>query len=48
MTTWHPDTQQQDIGILRRIVREFDGKLALNCSVASPGTIRIGDAVEFV
>jgi uncharacterized protein YcbX len=48
MTTFHPDTQQQDLGVLRKIVREFDGKIALNCSVLAPGTIRIGDAVEFV
>lgn len=48
MTTYHPDTQQQDLDVLRRIVRELDGKIALNCSVVAPGTIRIGDTVEFV
>ena len=48
MTTWHPDTQEQDINVLKRIVREFDGKIALNCAVESVGTIRAGDLVEFI
>ncbi|MGZ7039375.1 MAG: MOSC domain-containing protein [Thermoanaerobaculia bacterium] len=48
MTTYHPDTQKQDLNVLRRIVSELDGKIALNCSVVAPGTIRIGDTVEFV
>jgi len=45
MTTYHPDTLQQNIGVLRRIVRSFAGTMALNCSVHEPGTIRVGDAV---
>lgn len=48
MTTWHPDTQVQDIGVLKKIVREFEGKIALNCSVEVAGLIRVGDAVEFI
>ena len=48
MTTWHPDTQQQNISVLKKIVRDFDGKIALNCSVELAGMIRIGDAVEFI
>ena len=45
MTTYDPDTQQQNIGVLRKIVRSFEGTIALNCSVLEPGPIRIGDAV---
>jgi len=48
MTTWHPDTQEQDINVLKKIVRDFDGKIALNCAVESADTIRVGDAVEFI
>jgi uncharacterized protein YcbX len=46
MTTYHPDTQEQDIGVLRRIVRDFDGSLALNCSVVEPAIVRLGEPVE--
>ena len=46
MTTYHPDTQVQDPGVLRRIVQEFGGKMALDCAVLRRGTLRIGDAVE--
>ena len=46
MTTYHPDTQEQDPGVLRRIVREFDGRIALDCAVLVPGLVRVGDAVE--
>jgi uncharacterized protein YcbX len=45
MTTFDPDTQAQDMGVLRRIVRELDGTLALNCDVARGGLVRVGDAV---
>jgi uncharacterized protein len=48
MTTYDPDTQVQELNVLKRIVREFDGTLALDCSVITPGTIRVGDAVEIV
>lgn len=48
MTTYDPDTQEQNLGVLKKIVRDFGGRIALNCSVETPGTIRIGDAVEFV
>ncbi len=48
MTTYDPDTQVQDLSVLKRIVSEFDGTLALDCSVITPGTIRVGDAVEIV
>lgn len=43
MTTWHPDTQVQDKGVLQRIGERFGGKLCLNALVLDPGTVRIGD-----
>ena len=46
MTTYDPDTAVQDIGVLRRIVRDFGGTIALNCLVLQSGAIRIGDRVE--
>jgi uncharacterized protein len=48
MTTFDPDTQEQDVEVLRRIRRDFGGRLALNASVETPGTIRLNDAVEVV
>ena len=48
MTTFDPDTLEQDPGVLRKIAREFGGTLALNASVARGGTIREGDPVELV
>lgn len=45
MTTWDPDTQEQDISILKRIVRGLDGEMSLDCSVLKPGFIRVGDEV---
>jgi uncharacterized protein len=46
MTTFDPDTLAQDVNVLRRIVREMGGTLALNCSVARGGMLRVGDPVE--
>lgn len=48
MTTVDPDTLDVDAGVLRDIVRRFDGKLALNAEVERPGTIRVGDPVTLV
>ncbi|MBC7924602.1 MAG: MOSC domain-containing protein [Bryobacteraceae bacterium] len=48
MTTFDPDTLEQDTGVLRRIQRDFDGVLGLNCSVLRPGIVREGDTVEVV
>jgi uncharacterized protein YcbX len=48
MTTFDPDSLQQDIGVLRRIQLEFDGRLALNCYVVSPGAVGVGEPVELV
>jgi len=46
MTTYDPETQVQDVSILRRIVRERGGRLALDCRVIEPGRVVVGDPVE--
>jgi MOSC domain-containing protein len=48
MTTYDPDTLKQDRNVLLRIVKEFDGTMALDCSVIKPGTIHIGDEVTLL
>lgn len=48
MTTFDPDTLKQDHGVLKKIVQEFDGTLALNCYVIHGGEIRIGECVRLV
>jgi uncharacterized protein len=48
MTTYDPDTQIQDPGVLRRIAREFDGTFCLNASVVEEGVISVGDPVELL
>jgi uncharacterized protein YcbX len=48
MTTFDPDTQQQDLRVLHRVQQEFAGRLGLNCYVVVPGHIAVGDPVEFV
>ncbi len=48
MTTYDPDTQVQDPSVLRRIVRELGGKMALDSSVVRGGVIRVSDPVELV
>jgi uncharacterized protein YcbX len=46
MTTYDPDTQVQDVSVLHRIVKELDGTFALDCSVVTPGHVKVGDPVE--
>jgi MOSC domain-containing protein len=46
MTTFDPDTLEQDITVLQRIVWELGGRTALDCYVLEPGWVRIGDTVE--
>ena len=46
MTTYDPDTQEQDKSVLIKIIRDLDGTTALDCSVIQPGVIRVGEAVE--
>jgi uncharacterized protein len=46
MTTLDPDTAARDPHMLRRINLELKGLFALNCDVARPGRIAVGDRVE--
>lgn len=46
MTTFDPDTAEQDTEVLLRIHRELGGALALDCEVLQPGTVKVGDPVE--
>ena len=46
MTTFDPDTAEQDTEVLLKIHRELDGSFALDCEVVQPGTVRVGDVVE--
>ncbi len=48
MTTFDPDTLEQDPMVLLRGVRSFNGRVALDCWVAEPGVARVGDPVEVV
>jgi uncharacterized protein len=48
MTTYDPDTQAQDLGVLRRIVDDFGGRMALDSAVLSGGTIAVGDPVDLL
>jgi uncharacterized protein len=48
MTTFDPDTLEQDAGVLRRIFRTFEGQVALDCWVIEPGSVALGDPVEVV
>jgi len=48
MTTFDPDTLEQNPRVLRDIVRRFDGTLALNARVATSGTVNEGDAVSLI
>jgi uncharacterized protein YcbX len=48
MTTFDPDTLEQDPMVLLRVVRSFDGRVALDCWVEQPGDVRVGDRVEVV
>ena len=48
MTTYDPDTQTQDLSVLRRIVEEFGGRMALDCAALRGGRIRVGDPVELI
>jgi uncharacterized protein YcbX len=48
MTTFDPDTQEQDPDVLKRVNAELDGLFARNCWVAKPGRIALGDRVELL
>ena len=46
MTTFDPDTLEQDPSVLRRVVWEFGGTVALDCWVEVPGEVAVGNRVE--
>ncbi len=46
MTTYDPDSQVQDLSVLRRIVRDFGGVMALDCRVVRGGRVSVGDPVR--
>ena len=48
MTTVDPDTLAQDPGVLKDIVRRFDGRLALNAEVIQGGELRVKAGVELL
>ena len=48
MTTFDPDTLEQNPRVLQDIVRRFDGTLALNARVEQGGNVREGDRVELL
>ena len=48
MTTFDPDTIEQDRRVLQRIVDDFDGRTALDCRVEIPGRIAVGDPVDLL
>jgi uncharacterized protein YcbX len=48
VTTIDPDTGEQDVDVLRRIRDQFDSRIALNCWVIRPGSIRVGDPVRLI
>lgn len=48
MTTFDPDTVEQDVGVLRDIRDRFEGRLGLNARVVRPGRVREGDPIDWV
>src|SRR5262249_61006618 len=48
VTTFDPDTLEQDVEVLKGIHRRFGGSLALNAYVVRGGRLSVGDPVELV
>lgn len=48
MTTYDPDTLEQDLGVLQEIVDDYDGRFALDCYVVESGEVAVGDEVELL
>ena len=46
MTTYDPDTLEQNPQVLKEIVQKFGGELALNCFVIRGGELKIDDPVR--
>src|SRR5262249_628348 len=43
MTTFDPDSGEQNLSLFRRVQKEFNGRLGLNAYVVAPGRIAVGD-----
>ncbi len=48
MTTYDPDTLEQDISVLQKIYFELGGRTALDCYIVEPGRVRVGDRAELL
>jgi hypothetical protein len=48
MTTYDPETAEQDPQVLRDIVRRFGGQLCLDAAVTRAGRIEVGQRVDLV
>jgi uncharacterized protein YcbX len=48
MTTFDPDTLEQEPRVLRTVVEQTGGVLGLNAEVVRPGRVREGDRVELL
>ena len=48
MTTYDPETAEQDPDVLRDIVRRFRGQLCLNAAVTRAGRLEVGHSIELV
>jgi len=48
MTTYDPDTLEQDLTVLKSIVSELGGMMALDCSVQTPGLLLENEIVELI
>jgi uncharacterized protein len=48
MTTYDPDTLEQDVKVLKSIVNKLGGMMALDCSVKTPGLLLENDIVELI
>ena len=48
MTTYDPETTEQDPSILRDIVRRFRGQLCLNAAVTRAGRVEVGHSIELI
>jgi uncharacterized protein YcbX len=48
MTTYDPETLEQDVSVLREIYRDFGGTIALDCLVERGAVVAEGDPVALV
>ena len=48
VTTYDPETVEQDASVLRDIVARFRGKLAINSAIEQDGVIHVQQAVELL